>query len=40
MTFVIGGQNYELSNDEWMFPAKTVRTSTLAQGGKSNITFR
>ena len=40
MAFVIGGQTYELSNDEWMFPAKTVHTSTLAQGGKSSITFR
>ena len=30
MSFVIGGKNYELSNDEWMFPAKDVSMGMLA----------
>ena len=30
MAFVIGGKNYELTNEEWMFPAKTINKSTLA----------
>jgi len=34
MAFVIGGKNYELSNDEWMFPAKDISMDMLAQGGK------
>jgi len=33
MAFVIGGKNYELANDEWMFPAKTLNAASLAQGG-------
>lgn len=40
MAFVIGGKNYELTNDEWMFPAKDVNSGMLAQGGKSSITFK
>jgi len=30
MAFVIGGKNYQLSNDEWMFPAKTLNAASLA----------
>jgi hypothetical protein len=33
MSFVIGGKEYELTNDEWMFPAKTLSSASLAQGG-------
>lgn len=40
MAFVIGGQKYELSNDEWMFPAKEVSTNLMAQGGVSQMTFK
>jgi len=40
MVFVIGGKHYELPNDEWMFPAKSIDGSTLAQGGKSSVLFK
>lgn len=40
MAFVIGGQHYELTNDEWMFPAKDVQSGMLAQGGVSSMTFK
>lgn len=39
MSFVIGGKNYELTNDEWMFPAKTLSSASLAQGGLQKLTF-
>ena len=39
MAFVIGGKNYELTNDEWMFPAKTLSAASLAQGGLQKLTF-
>lgn len=40
MAFIIGGQKYSLTNDEWMFPAKEVGNTLMAQGGVSQITFR
>ena len=40
MAFIIGGKTYGLTNDEWMFPAKDVSMGMLAQGGKSNVTFK
>jgi hypothetical protein len=39
MAFVIGGKEYELTNDEWMFPAKTLSSASLAQGGLQKLTF-
>jgi hypothetical protein len=39
MAFVIGGKNYELTNDEWMFPAKSMNLDSLAQGGLQKLTF-
>jgi len=30
MAFVIGGKKYELTNDEWMFPAKDVSSTLMA----------
>lgn len=39
MAFVIGGVNYELTNDEWMFPAKSLSSASLAQGGLQKMTF-
>ena len=40
MSFIIGGQKYNLSNDEWMFPAKEVSSTLMAQGGVSQMTFK
>ena len=39
MAFVINGKNYELGNDEWMFPAKTLDAAFLSQGGIKKLTF-
>jgi len=39
MSFIIGGKSYELTNDEWMFPAKTLSSASLAQGGLQKVTF-
>ena len=39
MAFVIGGKEYELTNDEWMFPAKTLSSASLAQGGLQKLNF-
>lgn len=37
MTLVIGGQDYTLSNEEWMFPAQQV---SLSQGGSQAMNFK
>jgi hypothetical protein len=39
MAFIIGGKEYELTNDEWMFPAKTLSSASLAQGGLQKLNF-
>jgi len=39
MSFLIGGKEYELTNDEWMFPAKTLSSASLAQGGLQKLNF-
>jgi len=39
MVFVIGGKKYELANDEWMFPAKTLDKNSLSQGGIKKLNF-
>jgi hypothetical protein len=39
MAFIIGGKPYELSNREWMFPAKELTLPMLSQG-KTSVTFK
>jgi len=39
LTYVIGGKEYTLTNDEWMFPASDIQMGNLAQGGKMMMNF-
>lgn len=40
MAFIIGGQTYELSNKEWMFPPRVLDKKMLIQGKKSKLLFK
>ena len=40
MAFVIGGKEYELTNREWMFPAKKLDKASLSQGGLQKLHFK
>jgi len=36
MALAIGGKDYKLNNDEWMFPSQSP---SLSQGGKMTVNF-
>jgi hypothetical protein len=40
MAYIIGGKEYKLENDEWMFPPKPIPKGSLAQGGIHEVIFK